>query len=215
VTAGPPVVPSAVYGLRTWTVAGERGRERLAGPHRGVPWPTGGEWLDATCELGHAAPAGGCQCGVHAWHPRRRWARQILATRDDVPGIVEARGAIELHHDGLRAQRARPYALLRTPRSNPALLDRLAAAYGLPIVDARGPDDVVEWCRAGGLGLSEEVVDSLLGPRERERRRLAPIALRLAGVAAVVAVLLGLGLGDDPNGDRELNGRTGPIHVDR
>ena len=44
---------------------------------------------------------------------------------------------------------------------------------------------------------------------------MAPIALRLAGVAAVVAVLLGLGLGDDPKGDRELNGRTGPIHVDR
>jgi len=75
VTADPPVVPSAVYGLRTWTVAGERGSERLAGPHRGVPWPTGGEWLDATCELGHAAPAGGCQCGVHAWHPRRRTPR--------------------------------------------------------------------------------------------------------------------------------------------
>jgi len=215
VTADPPVVPSAVYGLRTWTVAGERGSERLAGPHRGVPWPTGGEWLDATCELGHAAPAGGCQCGVHAWHPRRRWARRILATRDDIPGVVEARGAIELHHDGLRAQRARPYALVRTRGSNPALLDRLATAYAVPIVDARGADDLVGWCRERGLGLSEEVVTALLGPRERERRRLAPLALRLAGVAAVVAVLLVLGLGHDPQGERDLYGRTGPIHVDR
>ena len=103
----------------------------------------------------------------------------------------------------------------RTRSANPALLDRLAAAYGLPVVDVRGPDDVVDWCRERGLGLSEEVVTSLLGPREREPRRLAPIALRLAGVAAVVAVLLGLGLADDPKGDRVLNGRTGPIHVDR
>ena len=214
-TAAPPLVPSAVYGLRTWTVVGERGHERLAGPHRGVPWPTGGEWLDATRETGHAAPAGGCHCGLHAWHPRPRWARRCFATRDDIPGIVEARGAIELHHDGLRGQHARPHALVRTRRSNPALLDRLAAAYGQPIVDVRSPDDLLSWCRERGLGLSEEVIASLLGPRERERRRLAPVALRLAAVAAVVAVLLLLGTGDDEKGERDLYGRTGPVQVER
>ena len=96
----------------------------------------------------------------------------------------------------------------RTRSANPALLDRLAAAYGLPIVDVRGPDDVVNWCRERGLGLSEEVVTSLLGPREREPRRLAPIALRLAGVAAVVAVLLVLGLG------ARSEGRAGPERPD-
>ena len=74
---------------------------------------------------------------------------------------------------------------------------------------------MVAWCRERGLGLSEEVITSLLGPRERERRRLAPVALRLAAVAAVVAVLLLLGIGDDPKGERDLYGRTGPIHVDR
>jgi hypothetical protein len=204
-----------VYGLRTWTVAGERGSERLAGPQRGVAWPAGGEWLDAMCETGHAAPASGCHCGLHAWHPRRRWARRCLASRRDVAGIVEARGTIELHHDGLRGQRARPYALIRTPLSNPALLDRLAAVYGLPIVDVRGPDDLVEWCRARGLGLSEKVVDSLLGPRERERPRLAQVALRLAAVGAVVAAVLLLGVTQDPKGERDLFGRTGPIHVKR
>ena len=169
VTAAPPLVPSAVYGVRSWTVVGERGHERLAGPHRGTTWPTGGEWLDATLRDGARAPAAGCHCGLHAWHPRRRWARRALAARGEVAGIVEARGTIELHHDGLRAQRARPYALVRTRRSNPALLDRLATAYGLPLVDARRPDDLVKWCEERGLGLSEEVVASLLGPRERER----------------------------------------------
>ena len=214
-TAAPPLIPSAVYGLRTWTVAGERGSERLAGPHRGVPWPAGGEWLEATCEAGHAAPASGCHCGLHAWHPRRRWARRCLAARGEVPGIVEARGTIELHHDGLRGQRARPYALVRTQGCNPALLDRLAAAYGLPIVDARGPDDLLAYCRERGLGLSEHVIASLLGPPERKRRRLAPVALRLASVAAVVVALLLLGIGHDPKGERDLYGRTGPVHVDR
>ena len=214
-TADPPLIPGAVYGLRTWTVTGEHGSERLAGPHRGVPWPTGGEWLEATCEEGHAAPASGCVCGIDAWHPRRRWAQRCLATRGEVPGIVEARGTIELHHDGLRGQTARPYALVRTRGCNPALFDRLAALYGLPIVDVRGPDDLLAWCRERGLGLSEEVIASLLGPPSRKRRSLAPIALRLAGVAAVVAALLLLGIGQDPKGERTLNGRTGPIQVER
>jgi hypothetical protein len=196
-------------------VAGERGSERLAGPQRGVPWPAGGEWLHATCATGHVAPAGGCHCGLHAWHPRLRWARRCLAGRGEVAGVVEARGVIELHHDGLRAQHARPHALVRTRRSNPALLDRLAAAYDLPVIDARGPDDLLAWCRERGLGLSEEVVASLLGPRERERPRWVPVALRLAAVAAVVAALVLSGIGQDPKDERDLFGRTGPVHVER
>jgi hypothetical protein len=215
VTAAAPLIPSPVYGLRTWTVAGERGSERLAGPQRGVPWPAGGEWLHATCPTGHAAPAGGCHCGLHAWHPRLRWARRCLAVRGEVAGVMETRGVIELHHDGLRAQRARPYALVRTRRSNPALLDRLAAAYDLPVVAARGRDDLLAWCRERGLGLSEEVVAALLGPRERERRRWVPVALRLAAVAAVVAALVLSGIGHDPKGERDLFGRTGPVHIER
>ena len=146
-----------------------RARERAArraAPRR--PVADGRRVAGRHVREGHAAPAGECQCGVHAWHPRRRWARRCLATRGEIPGIVEARGTIELHHDGLRAQRARPYALVRARGSNPALLDRLAAAYGLPIVDARGPDDLVEWCRERGLGLSEEV-DHLAARTARAR----------------------------------------------
>ena len=208
VTAAPPLIPSAVYGLRTWTVAGERGSERLAGPHRGVPWPAGGEWLEATCEAGHAAPASGCNCGLHAWHPRRRWARRCLAARGEVPGIVEARGTIELHHDGLRGQRARPYALVRTQGCNPALLDRLATAYGLPIVDARGPDDLLAYCRERGLGLSEHVVASLLGPR----RARAPAP----GAGRAPARERGRRRrGPDPARDRPRSeGRAGPVRPD-
>ena len=104
---------------------------------------------------------------------------------------------------------------MRTRRSNPALLDRLAAAYGLPVVDARGPEDLLAWCRERGLGLSEEVVAALLGPRERERLRWAPIVLRLAAVAAVVAALALSGIGHDPKGERDLFGRTGPVHIER
>ena len=56
-----------------------------------------------------------CSCGIHAWHPRRASARRILRSRFDLPGIVEADGAVEVHEDGFRAQRARPYASSASP----------------------------------------------------------------------------------------------------
>ena len=43
-----PLVATPVYGLRTWTVIGERPDERLAGTYRdATPWPAGGAWLEA------------------------------------------------------------------------------------------------------------------------------------------------------------------------
>lgn len=213
-----PLVPGPVYGLRTWTVTGAPGAERLAAPHRGVTWPAEGEWFHATCDTGHAAPNRVCGCGAHAWHPRPRWARRSVASRREVAGIVEASGPVELHEDGFRAQRARPYALVQGPRSNPALLRRLSAAYGVPVVTVSGPRELLAWCRERGLGLDEAVVTELLGVPATERRRggilrLRALALRLAVLAAVVTMLLALGIARDPKGDRVLFGRTGPVHV--
>jgi hypothetical protein len=213
-----PLVPSPLYGLRTWTVVGGAGSERLAGPHRRVAWPAAGAWLEATCAMGHAPPTPDCDCGVHAWHPCRRWARRIVAARREIPGIVEATGAVEVHVDGFRAQRARPYALVLDTRRNPALVRRLAAAYRVPVVEAGGPAAVLAWCRARGLGLEEAVIIELLGPavqqRRRERvRRARADALRTAAVVAAVAALLLLGMvATDSPGDRALYGRTGEIH---
>ena len=85
-----PLVPTPLYGLRAWNVVGEPGAERLAGPQQGATWPIGGQWLEAACsqDAGHVAPVAGCGCGLHAWHPTRRFARRILAGGGDVPGIV-------------------------------------------------------------------------------------------------------------------------------
>ena len=215
-----PLVPGPVYGVRAWTVVGGHGSERLAAPHQAVTWPPGGAWLEAECPAGHSPPARGCDCGVHAWHPRRRWARRIVAGRGQVPGLVEASGAIELHEDGFRAQRARPHALFLVRGRNPGLVRRLAAAYAVPIVEARGPDEIVDWCRARGLGLDEPVVTELLGSatiaeRRRARRRKARIQrLRVAAGLAAIAALLAIGLvaTDTPCGET-LSGRTGEVHV--
>lgn len=218
-----PVVPTPVYGLRTWRVVGEIGGERLAAPQQDATWPTAGEWLDASCSRvpEHRAPARDCGCGVHAWHPRRRAARRVLAGRREVPGIVEAAGEIEVHQDGFRAERARPHALLLAPGRNAGLLRRLADAHRAEVVDVGGPDAVLAWCRARGLGLDEAVVAELLGPEavarqrraRRSRARGAGLRIAVVVVAAALMVVLGLTVATDPPGERVLKGRTGEIRT--
>jgi hypothetical protein len=216
-----PLVPTAVYGLRTWSVRGERADERLAGAYRDAArWPAGGAWLDASCPKEHSAPAPDCSCGVHAWHPRPRAARRILASRREVPGVVEATGAIEVHEDGFRAERARPYALLLAPGRNAALARRLGDAYQVPVIEVADPDDVVGWCREHGLGLGEGVVANLLGGDELEAQRRARKAkvragaLRIAVAVVIASVLVVLGLvATDSPGDRTLSGRAGDVRT--
>jgi hypothetical protein len=217
-----PLVVTPVYGVRTWTVSGEPGDERLAGPYRGEPWPTGGAWLEASCPgaEAHAAPAPGCGCGIHAWHPRRRAARRILASRRELPGVVEASGAIEVHEEGFRAQRARPYALLLAPGRNAGLVHRLAEVYGARVVEAGDPDAVLRWCSERGLGLAPPVVAELLGPdrldaqRRARRAKVRANAVRVAAAVAAAALLLVVGLvATDSPGDRTLHGRTGEVHT--
>jgi hypothetical protein len=218
-----PLFPEPVYGLRTWTVIGERGAERLAGPQRGEAWPPGGAWAEASCARSpeHTAPAHGCVCGLHALHPRRPSARRILSVRREIPGIAEARGQIEVHEDGFRAEHARPYVLLLLPGRNARRLERLGQAYGAEVVEVDGADAVVTLCRERNLGLDESKVAQLLGPasverhRRARRERMQATALRLAAVVvlSVLLVVAGLALVTDPPGERVIKGRTGEITV--
>jgi hypothetical protein len=185
-----PLLPGPLYGLRTWRVVTTDGRERLTAPQRGTPWASGA-WVQATCGEGHTAPAAGCRCGIHAWHPSRASARRVLASRFDLPGIVEAEGAVEVHDEGFRAARARPYAFVRLPGRNPFLIDRLSAIYGAEVIDLRRPDELLAICRERGLGLAEPAVVELLGAEAiRERRRERARMRREAILRLVAAVLL-------------------------
>ena len=218
-----PLVAGPLYGLRTWVVVGPPGAERLAGPHRDVPWPDGGAWLEATCarDPGHAAPEHDCACGLHAWHPSAANARRVLASRREVAGVVESQGNIEIHPDGFRAQRGRPHALVVTPMRNAALAGRLAHAYDAEVVAVDGPRELAAWCRERGLGLEAPVVDALLGPgavaawrdasRRRARRLVAGVAAWIA-VAVLLALLASFAL-PDPEGPRVLRGRAGEVTV--
>jgi hypothetical protein len=219
----PPLVASPLYGLRTWSVVGDSGAERLAGPHQRTPWPPGGAWLEASCAQSpeHRPPSECCNCGLHAWHPSRRSARRVLALRRELPGITEAQGAIEVHEDGFRAERARPRVLFLAHGRNALLVHRVAQAYAAEVVEVDNADAVVAFCRARGLGLDESIVSQLLGPQVAEERRRAKRekartdALRIAAVVAVAALLVvaGLRFGADSPGERTLNGRTGEIHI--
>jgi hypothetical protein len=216
-----PLFADPLYGLRFWRVTVDDRGEWLSAPHQNTPWPPGGQWLHAKCPTGHEAPASGCDCGAHAWHPRRRSARDVLAVRATVAGIVEAQGAVELHEDGFRAARARPYALIATPRSNVALIQRLAERYGATVIEVSGPAELLSFCRERSIGMGEDVVSKLLGmgdPTERRRARFRERlrnGLRVAAAFAVAALLvvLGLELAADPPGDRTLFGRTGEVRT--
>ena len=196
---------------------GERGSERLAAPQRGTPWPAAGEWLTARCgsDPEHHAPEAGCACGIHAWHPGPKAARKVLGMRWEIPGVVELAGAVEVHREGLRAERARPYALFVLPSANAARAERLAAAHRAQLVPVRGADDAAAWCRERGLGLSPADVERLLGPEalaeeEHARRRRRRVAgLKLGAVTAVVAAALAGGLLAFDPPDHRLFGRSG------
>lgn len=212
-----PLFADPLYGLRFWRVTADDSGELLVGPHQGTFWPPAGEWLQARCPTGHGAPAPECDCGAHAWHPRRKSVRDVLAPRGTVPGIVEARGAIEVHEDGIRAARARPHALIIRPGCNEAMVRRLAERYEASVVEVRGARALLAYCREHDIGMGDDVVSELLGVNttERRRARFRQDLLRVVAALLISALLvvLGLTVAGDPPGDRTLFGRAGEVHT--
>jgi hypothetical protein len=203
-------------------VVAEEGRERLRGLHQGGEWPPGDGWLEADCPRDgeHRPPGRECECGIHAWHPTLKNARRVLAGKAEIAGMIEARGAVEVHEEGFRAERARPYALVSMPSRNGMRVRRLAEIYATQVIEVRKPEELVAWCRERGLGMDERVVAELLGPEwaensaRRKRARRRNNVLRVAAALAISALLLALGaLIHEPNGPRTLYGRTGEIHT--
>ena len=220
--ADSPLVAGPLYGLRTWTVVGEPGAERLAGPETGAPWPDGGAWLEAICPReAHRAPQNDCTCGVYGLHPNIHSARDVLASRFVLAGVVECDGAVEVHGEGFRAERGRPHALVLTPLRNRAQIGRLAEAYHADVADVRGPAELVAWCHERGLGLEPAAVDRLLGPgaaAQSYKERVGRSRRLVLGILAwlVVSVILSIAAAaamPGPKGPHEVCGRTGCFQV--
>ena len=138
--------------------------------------------------------------------------------RGEVPGILEASGAVEVHADGFRAERGRPHALALLPNGNARRLERLAEAYELEVLHLDGPDGLLAHCRDRGLGLSEGVVAELVGPEKlaADRRRRRRRGVLAAVWIVVVALLLGgiaVAVHPEVQHGKTLKGRSGEIRV--
>ena len=124
---------------------------------------------------------------------------------EDVVGIVEAWGRIELHADGFRAQFARPHtlALIGPSRDSDvgSMIVRLARRYGAELVELESAEELAEYCRERSLGLDPATVRSLVpddppadvpaparpaGPRPQGSPSRPPLAEKLGTIAMVV-----------------------------
>jgi hypothetical protein len=131
-----PDLIEAVIGYRQWRLVGDE----LRSITRDEVW-TGPE-IVAHCSVStaqaHAPPGAGCTCGVYARYeliPRTGSA----GTADYVAGVVVLWGAIELHGNGMRAERCRivAFALPLSRWAKRERVQRIARRFGVPAVPSR------------------------------------------------------------------------------
>lgn len=179
-----PLLPGVVQGFRTWGLSLDpSGTPGLMGSGE-TRWQQGGEATVASCvpprgfESTHPqdepAPVGDCSCGLYASHP---WARDPNADflrvdgmglePDEVFGVVEAWGRIEVHADGFRAEFARPIALFA--RTGAELewnvpSDRLAASYNCELIPVASVAELATQLQRFASCLDRNLVARLGGP---------------------------------------------------
>ncbi len=178
----PPFVPGRIHGVRLWTVTVGCGSMALCGLN-GSGWMAGGEPTRARCspfsrshgcpgDDGHS-PAPDCSCGLYAMHPWPEQTSEVSASllgggelAIPVMGIVEAWGRIEVHGDGIRAEFARPHALVLFPESFPPdyaeILAVLARTYRVGVVRVTEAESVVSYCAERAPGMDPTAVGRLL-----------------------------------------------------
>ena len=207
-----PLVPGPLYGSAHLEGGDARGgRERLSAPQRGTPWGLGRDWEQATCGEEHAGPRRELQAAASTPGTRAaQSARRVLRSRFDLPGIVEADGAVEVHEEGF-PRRARAAVRVRAaPRAQP-VPDR---SPGRRLRRRRsstcaGPEELLAVCRERRLGLQPPVVEELLGAAAIAERRRARARQRRDDALRVVAALLVLALVGVLALARSCRGRSG------
>lgn len=172
-----PLLAGEIQGVRSWQVlrGGASGPAILSSLSNGDYWPPSGlmQARCAACREPHTAPAGNCQCGLYAWHPWR--VREDLyegldllgqeAARPIVTGVIEAWGQVEVHAEGIRAERARVAQLFvgdGATAPHRQLLENLAASYKAQLVELEDVDHFEEYCLALPRALDRHLVWKLL-----------------------------------------------------
>jgi hypothetical protein len=172
----PPLIAGRIHGVRQWSVGWSAGSAELRG-FANTEWVAGGEPTVARCRAGgggrwgtHRPPRRDCSCGLYALHPWEQpgalYGGAGGGLLEQIHGIVEAWGQVELHGNGFRAQYARPVALalVGVPRRSDAgrIVDLLASRYYAEVIEVADVDELGERCRERGWGLSRQVVRSLV-----------------------------------------------------
>lgn len=163
----PPLFSGPIQGVRAWEVVeSERDGPLLAAWALNQVWPPGDVYRAACLsgrlrrprhrarrpEMPHLAPHPDCACGIYALHPEspQTWWEVLeklpRCEEGGVIGVVDAWGRIEVHGDGFRAECARPatFYVCRAPGEiDRPRIDRLAAAYGAPVIELQDARDLV------------------------------------------------------------------------
>ena len=138
-----PDLIQPVVGFRKWRVV----RDHLTSPYIPLRWDEpviearcfpanrslmfGAGWLEEP----HAAPHPHCQCGVYAWHRLPPFA--AIPDPDRAFGVVALTGRMEVHEDGMRAERAAIRALGYAPNlgaRHRETMRSIAAGLGVELV---------------------------------------------------------------------------------
>lgn len=132
-----PLYPNALVGYRTWIMWGTELRSTGFGNHIWQPGPNRASCRRAEQGSGenHPAPSPDCECGLYALHELEDDWRHAAGLM--VAGAVAARGRVQIHADGFRAEQMRIIALLCPQNADAAHTLRVRAvarAYGVPMV---------------------------------------------------------------------------------
>ncbi len=175
-SAEEPLLVGHIHGFRSFQIIvdGDTGQDLLAALTGDVVWPRRRP-MQAVCvpdgarSSEHASPDSECSCGIYAHHPFSA-PRLVHATDDEddtnnVMGVVEAWGRIEVHKGGFRAEFARPSVLIVRAYYSDAhkrRIERLATRYGAEYLELEDGDATAEHLRSLEHGLARDAVEDLL-----------------------------------------------------
>lgn len=180
--------PQAALGFRRFQL-GDDGDDFLYPITDHPPWHPDADTY-AACDRRHRAPRADCSCGLYAYHE----LRQAQGNYSGVLAAVAARGTLQVHRDGFRAERARILALLR-PDDDPELarrVERVAQRYGVPVADTPQQLEQIAGRYARPVPVDERPHSSppTGPPLERLKRRLRAV-VPPGGMLWFLGVLVG------------------------
>lgn len=169
-----PRVTYRLLGFRQWRVLGQApwigstgagynvwsGADEVRATHRTSMEEIGRSLGVAFPQERHRAPAPGCHCGLNAYHDLAVAVRAaVVALKRGAPrgpgdgaegsrrvvGAVVARGNLEVHPDGFRAEYARPLALWEPSGSGPHIRLRAAEVARRLGIPALGSEDLAAY----------------------------------------------------------------------